>query len=53
MKLHDTTRQRKPKKEKQQPAWPFPPPGGPIPWTRKQIREYELQKLNQVEDAPL
>lgn len=53
MKLHDTTRQRKLKKEKQQPAWPFPPPGGPIPWTKKQIKEYERKKLDETEDAPI
>jgi len=53
MKLHDTTRTRKPKKQKQIANWPFPPAPGPDPWTRKQIKEYELQKLNQVEDAPI
>jgi len=22
-------------------TWPFPPPGGPIPWTPEQVREHE------------
>lgn len=33
--------------------WPFPPPGGPIPWTPKQIKEYEQKKLDETEDAPI
>jgi hypothetical protein len=33
--------------------WPFPPPSGPIPWTRKQIQEYEKQKRDEAEDALL
>ena len=53
MKLHNTTLTRKPKKQKQIANWPFPPATGAVPWTRKQIKEYELQKLNQVEDAPI
>lgn len=53
MKLNDTTQQRKFKKEKQQPAWPFPPPSGPIPWTKKQIKEYKRKKLDETEDAPI
>jgi hypothetical protein len=24
--------------------WPFPPPTGPVPWTPKQIKQYEQQK---------
>lgn len=31
-------------------TWPFPPPGGPVPWTKKQIKDYKRQ---QQEDAPL
>ena len=53
MKKYDTTRTRKPKKQKQIENWPFPPATGAVPWTRKQIKEYESQKLNQVEDAPI
>ena len=32
--------------------WPFPPATGPIPWTAKQIKEYEKQKREQQGDAP-
>ena len=32
-------------------TWPFPNP--PIPWTAKQIREYEQQQRNQLPEAPL
>lgn len=39
--------------------WPFPPPGGPIPWTPQQIRDYkkqqqqqEQQDRDQLPDAP-
>ena len=34
-------------------TWPFPPPSGLIPWTRKQIQEYEKQKREDAGDAPL
>jgi hypothetical protein len=34
-------------------SWPFPPPSGPIPWTRKQIQEYGKQKREDAGDAPL
>jgi len=33
-------------------SWPFPPATGPMPWTRKQIKEYELQQRKQLPDAP-
>lgn len=33
-------------------SWPFPPPGGPIPWTPKQIRDYAKQQRQQAPDAP-
>jgi len=33
-------------------TWPFPPPGGPVPWTPKQIKEYERLQRQQVPDAP-
>lgn len=32
--------------------WPFPPPGGPVPWTPKQIKEYERQQRQQIPAAP-
>lgn len=32
--------------------WPFPPPGGPVPWTPKQIKEYERQQRQKQEEAP-
>jgi hypothetical protein len=31
--------------------WPFPPPGGPIPWTPEQVREYNKQQ-QPPKDAP-
>lgn len=34
-------------------VWPFPPATGPVPWTAKQIREYEQQQRNQLPEAPL
>lgn len=34
------------------PNWPFPPATGPVPWTPKQIREYERKQIEQTEDAP-
>jgi hypothetical protein len=34
-------------------SWPFPPPGGPIPWTKKQEREYQQAlKRKQQDEAP-
>lgn len=30
-------------------TWPFPPPGGPIPWTPKQIFQYKRQQREQQE----
>jgi hypothetical protein len=33
--------------------WPFPPATGPVPWTAKQVREYEAQQRNQLPEAPL
>jgi hypothetical protein len=32
--------------------WPFPPPGGPIPWTRKQERDYQTKKRDDLPTAP-
>ena len=42
------------------PTWPFPPPGGPAPWTREQElayqrkqREQRKAEFAQLEEAPL
>ena len=42
------------------PSWPFPPPGGPAPWTREQELEYQrAQRQKQkaehaaLEESPL
>jgi hypothetical protein len=35
------------------PNWPFPPPGGPVPWTKKQIEEYKRRQREKEEDALL
>lgn len=32
--------------------WPFPPPGGPKPWTPAQQRADQRKQLQQTEDAP-
>ena len=34
-------------------SWPFPPPTGPVPWTAKQIKEYEQQQRAKLPEAPL
>ena len=34
-------------------TWPFPPPGGPVPWTPQQQRAYERQRLADAPAAPL
>ncbi len=31
--------------------WPFPPLGGPIPWTAEQIKHYEQQQRARQQDA--
>lgn len=33
--------------------WPFPPPSGPTPWTKKQIREYAKQQRDKAGESPL
>ena len=33
--------------------WPFPPLTGPVPWTAKQIKEYERQQRQQAKESPL
>lgn len=35
------------------PVWPFPAPGGPVPWTPEQIRQHDADKRNNVGDALL
>lgn len=41
------------------PNWPFPPPGGPVPWTREQELAYQREQrkqrqaeIQQREEAP-
>ena len=34
------------------PPWPFPPPGGPTPWTPEQVREHEQRARDAAEPAP-
>jgi len=53
MKTYDTTRTRQPKKQNQIANWPFPPATGAVPWTKKQIKEYEQKKLDETEEAPI
>lgn len=36
----------------QDPHWPFPPPGGPVPWTPKEQREYERKQREKLPAAP-
>lgn len=31
--------------------WPFPPPTGPVPWTKKQEQEYRKKQLDETEEA--
>lgn len=33
--------------------WPFPPPTGPVPWTKAKERAYQRQQREQAEEAPL
>ena len=35
-----------------QMTWPFPPPGGPTPWTPEQVKEYERKRLQETPPAP-
>ncbi len=39
--------------DQQSEKWPFPPPTGAVPWTKKQIKEYEQKKLDETEEAPI
>lgn len=32
--------------------WPFPPPGGPVPWTPQQESEYQRQQRSKLPEAP-
>ena len=34
-------------------VWPFPPTGGPIPWTPQQRKDYQRQQRNEAPEAPL
>ena len=34
------------------PYFPFPPPGGPVPWSNKQIKEYDRKQREQAPEAP-
>ena len=31
--------------------WPFPPPGGPTPWTPEQVQAYDRQQAEQARKA--
>jgi hypothetical protein len=31
--------------------WPFPPPGGPTPWTPEQVRDYQRQQEERAREA--
>jgi len=33
-------------------TWPFPPPGGLVPWTPAQERAYQRKRLEESEPAP-
>ena len=33
--------------------WPFPPPGGLIPWTAAQVRQYARDRREAMPPAPL
>jgi hypothetical protein len=33
------------------PLWPFPPPGGPIPWTPEQVRDHQRQQEKRAREA--
>ena len=33
--------------------WPFPPVGGPTPWTAKQIKLYKAKEIQDAEEALL
>jgi hypothetical protein len=33
------------------PLWPFPPPGGPTPWTPEQVRDYQRQQEERAREA--
>jgi len=34
-------------------TWPFPPPSGPVPWTKAQEQEYQKKKREDLEEALL
>jgi len=34
-------------------CFPFPPATGAVPWTAKQIKEYEEQQRQQLPESPM
>jgi hypothetical protein len=32
--------------------WPFPPPGGPVPLTPKELKELERKEREKLPEAP-
>lgn len=34
-------------------VWPFPPASGPVPWTTKEEREYQRQRIRDAEEGLL
>ena len=34
-------------------TWPFPPPSGPVPWSKAQEKQYQQQQRSKLPDAPL
>ena len=34
-------------------TWPFPPPGGPVPWTPEQEQAYQQKRRQQLPESPL
>ena len=43
---------KKPKQKKEPDKhWPFPPASGPVPWTKKQVREYKQKQLDELPES--
>jgi hypothetical protein len=34
-------------------TWPFPPPGGPVPWTAAQVKRYARERREALPPAPM
>jgi len=32
--------------------WPFPPPGGPVPWTPAQEQAYQRKRFDEIPESP-